>query len=113
MKPKLPPNRFYGIGLCLLLGVLVLGIVQWSFLPILIQNGPVGGASLEMSASHSSKFAAPFKFLFGDGLQLSVLRARVEVKQVTSGVSIVAEVPAYRTHELFLTSHHLRAPPTA
>jgi hypothetical protein len=95
------------------LGVLVLGIVQWSFLPILIQNGPVGGASLEMSASHSSKFAAPFKFLFGDGLQPCVVRARITVRRVTSRISIIAEVPVFRSDDLYLSAHHLRAPPTA
>jgi hypothetical protein len=97
----------------LVLGVLVLGIVQWSFLPILIQNGPVGGASLEMSAGHSSKFVAPFKFLFGDDLQPCVVRARITVRRITSGISILAEVPVYRSEVLFLSSHHLRAPPTA
>jgi hypothetical protein len=113
MKPNRPPNRWYLIGISLLLGVLVLGIVQWSFLPILIQNGPVGGASLEMSARHSSKFAAPFKFLFGDGLQPCVVRTRTTPRRVTSGICLVAEVPVHRSEELFFSSHQLRAPPTA
>jgi hypothetical protein len=113
MTPQRPSNRWYLISIALLLGVLVMGIVQWSFLPILIQNGPVGGASLEMSASHSSKFAAPFKFLFGDGLQPCVVRARTTLRRVTSRISIVAEVPVHRSEQLFLSSHQLRAPPTA
>ena len=42
MNPKRTTSRRYVACLLLLSGVLVLGIVQWSFLPILIQNGPVG-----------------------------------------------------------------------
>jgi len=113
MKPKCLSTRRYVICLSLLMGVLVLGIVQWSFLPILIQNGSVGGASLEMSAGHSSKFAAPFKFLFGDSLQPCVVGARITVRRVTSRISLVAEVVVYLSDDLFLSSHHLRAPPTA
>lgn len=113
MKPNCLPKRWYVICLSLVLGVLVLGIVQWSFLPILIQNGMAGGAALEMSAGHSSKFAAPFKFLFGDELQPCIVWARIIVRRITSGISIVAEVPVYRSEDLFLSSHHLRAPPTA
>jgi hypothetical protein len=113
MKPNCFPSRWFVLGIFLLLGVLVLGIVQWSFLPILIQNGPVGGASLEMSASHSSKFAAPFKFLFGYGIQPCIVRAGITLRRVTSGISILAEVPIHRSDGLFLSSHQLRAPPTA
>ncbi len=113
MKPNCPPNRRYLICLTLVMGVLVLGIVQWSFLPILIQNGPVGGPSLEMSASHSSKFAAPFKFLFSDGLQPCIVLSRITVRKITSVIFIVTEDPAYRSEDLYFSSHQLRAPPTA
>jgi hypothetical protein len=113
MKPNCPPNRFYLICLSLLMVVLVLGIVQWSFLPILIQNGPISGPSLEMSAGHSSKFAAPFKFLFSDGLQPCIVLSRITVRQITSAIFIVRDVPTYRSDELHLSSHLLRAPPTA
>jgi hypothetical protein len=113
MKPKCLPNRWYVISLTLLMAVLVLGIVQWSFLPILIQNGPVGGASLQMSAGHSSKFAAPFKFLFGDSLQPCVVRSGITVRRITSAIFIVTEVPASHSDQLYLSSHQLRAPPTA
>jgi hypothetical protein len=59
MNPKRFTSPRYVAGLLLLSGVLILGIVQWSFLPILIQNGPVAGtAVLEVPAGHSSKFAA-------------------------------------------------------
>jgi hypothetical protein len=95
------------------MAVLVLGIVQWSFLPILIQNGAVGGASLELSASHSSKFAAPFKFLFGDGLQPCVVLSRITVRRTVTAIFIVTKDPAYRSEDLYFSSHQLRAPPTA
>ena len=113
MKPNCLPNRWYVICLSLLMAVLVLGIVQWSFLPILIQNGQAGGASLEMSAGHSSKFAAPFKFLFSDGLQPCVVLSRITVRKVSSVIFIVTEDPAYRSEDLYFSSHQLRAPPTA
>ena len=42
---------------CLILSaVLVLGIIQWSFLPFLVQNGPVyGGSVVEMLAGHTCR----------------------------------------------------------
>ena len=113
MKPNCLPNRWYVICVSILLGVLVLGIVQWSFLPILIQNGPVGAPSLEMSASHSSKFAAPFKFLFSDGLQPCLVVSGITVRKIVTVVFIVTEDPAYRSADLFFSSHQLRAPPAA
>ena len=71
-------GRPYAICLLLLSGVLVLGIVQWSFLPLLIQNGPSTGAPLlEFSAGHTSKFAAPYKTLFGDGLNPCLVQAGI------------------------------------
>jgi hypothetical protein len=113
MKPNCQPNRWYVICLSLLMAVLVLGIVQWSFLPILIQNGPVGGTSLEMLAGHSSKFAAPFKFLFSDGLQPCVVLSGITVRRIVTVSFIITEDPAYRSEDLYFSSHQLRAPPTA
>src|SRR6266550_610207 len=50
----------------LLSGVLILGMVQWSFLPILIQDSSFSGrTAVEVSPRHSSKFAASFKSLIG------------------------------------------------
>src|SRR6266576_469501 len=53
---------------CLLLsGMLILGIVQWSFLPVLIQDSSfLGRTAVEVSPGHSSKFAASFKSLVGN-----------------------------------------------
>jgi hypothetical protein len=100
---------------CLLLsGVLVLGIVQWSFLPLLIQNGPVGNAAvLEVSAGHSSKFAAPFKCLFGDGLRPCLLQARITIRKVATRITNPLEDSFSGKDEFFLAYHPLRAPPSA
>jgi hypothetical protein len=114
MNPTRPTNRKYLALLVLLAGVLVLGIVQWSFLPILIQNGPVGNSAvLEMSAGHSSKFAAPFKCLFGDGLKPSVAQSRISVPAVSSRMPEPADVPTFCKDEFFLSNYPLRAPPSA
>jgi hypothetical protein len=87
MNPKRSTSHRYVAYLLLLAGVLVLGIIQWSFLPLLIQNGPVAsGAHLEMSASHSSKFAAPFKCLTGDGLRPCLVRSRTTFRRTVSRI---------------------------
>ena len=65
MNPGRTSNRRLACHLILAI-VLVFGIVQWSFLPILVQSAPAGsGSFLEASNSHTSKFAAPFKCLLG------------------------------------------------
>jgi hypothetical protein len=114
MNPKRTPSRRYLACLLLLSGVLVLGIVQWSFLPILIQNGPVGTAAvLEMSAGHSSKFAAPFKCLFGDGLKPCLVQSRITVQRVASRTPYAPETQFSGSDVFFLSHHPLRAPPSA
>jgi hypothetical protein len=114
MNPKRIPSRRYVAVLLLLSGVLVLGIVQWSFLPLLIQNGPVGSAAiLEMSASHTSKFAAPFKCLFGDGLNPCLMQSRITVRRVASRIVRLPDAPISGQDDFSLTHHPLRAPPSA
>jgi hypothetical protein len=114
MNPKRIPSRRYVASLLLLSGVLVLGIVQWSFLPILIQNGPVGSAAvLEMSAGHSSKFAAPYKCLFGDGLKPCLTQTRINVRRTASRIPHPPEETISGKDEFFLSYHPLRAPPSA
>jgi hypothetical protein len=114
MNSKRTPYRRH-IGLLLLLsGVLVLGIVQWSFLPILIQNGPLGGSPvLEMSASHSSKFAAPFKCLFGDEMTPCLGQSRITVRRIASRIPDSPETQISGPGDVFLSYHPLRAPPSA
>jgi hypothetical protein len=107
-------RRHSPAALLLLSGVLVLGIVQWSFLPILIQNGSVARpAALEMSAGHSSKFAAPFKCLFGDALKPCLVQWRVAVRRVTSRIPHPLETQIITKDDFFLSYHPLRAPPSA
>jgi hypothetical protein len=114
MNPKRTPSRRFVACLLLLSGVLVLGIVQWSFLPILIQNGPVGStALLEMSAGHSSKFAAPFKCLFGDGPKPCLAQARIAAQRITSRIPNAPEDPILCKDEYLLSYHPMRAPPSA
>jgi hypothetical protein len=114
MNPKRIPSRRYIATLLLLSSVLVLGIVQWSFLPILIQNGPVGSAAvLEMSSGHSSKFAAPFKCLFGDGLRPCLVQSRITVRRAASRIPRPPEDPVSGKDDFFLSYHPLRAPPSA
>ena len=114
MNPTRSTNRKYLALLLALSAVLVLGIVQWSFLPILIQNGPVGSSAvLEMSAGHSSKFAAPFKCLFVDNLNPSIEPARMIMPAVSSRLAETPKLPAAMKEEFFLSSAPLRAPPSA
>jgi hypothetical protein len=114
MKPIRNPRRRYAALLFVALAVLVFGIVQWSFLPILIQNGPVGGAAvLEMAAGHSAKFAAPFKCLFGDGLGPCLVQSRIIVRRIASRVIHPPEAPISGKDVFFLSYYPLRAPPSA
>ena len=93
--------------------VLVLGIVQWSFLPILIQNGPVANYSVfEVSGGHSAKFAAPYPGFFGDALRPVVTDARLAPPQTTT---IRYRLPADYVRpqdDIFFAERQLRAPPS-
>lgn len=114
MNPTRPTSRRYVACLLLLSGVLILGIIQWSFLPILIQNGLVGStALLEMSAGHSSKFVAPFKCLFSDGLRPCLVQSRMTVGRMASRIPHPPEAPISGNDDFFLSYHPLRAPPSA
>jgi hypothetical protein len=114
MNPHRTPNRWFAACLLLVSGVLVLGIIQWSFLPILIQNGPVARTgTLEMSAGHSSKFAAPFKGLFGDRAAPCLVQSRITLRGISSRIPHSPEAPTSGQNEFFLSYHPLRAPPSA
>src|ERR1700681_207187 len=108
MNPKRSTSRRYVACLLLLSGVLVLGIVQWSFLPLLIQNGPVGSSAvLEMSAGHSSKFAAPFKCLFGDGQRPCLVQSRTTLPRVAFRIPHSPETQFSGTDVFFLSYYPL------
>ena len=114
MNPERTPSRRYIACLLLLSGVLLLGIVQWSFLPILIQNGPGTSAGvLGVSASHTSKFAAPFKCLFGDGLNPCLVQTRITVRRIASRIVRLPDAPISGQDDFSLTHRPLRAPPSA
>lgn len=101
---------------CLLLvaAVLVLGIVQWSFLPVLNQNGPgTAGTVLEFSASHTSKFAAPFKALHGDGWIPCLVQTRINIQRAAFTNVRLADAPATSQCDFALTHRPFRAPPSA
>jgi hypothetical protein len=114
MNPKPSQTRRYVACLLLLSGVLILGIVQWSFLPILMQNGPVAStAVLELSAGHSSKFAAPFKCLFGDGLRPCLVQSRIIVRRIAVRIPDPPDAPIAGKDDFLLSDHPLRAPPSS
>jgi len=114
MNPQRTPSRRFAACLLLLACVLVLGIVQWSFLPILIQNGPSTNATVQdLSASHSSKFAAPFKFLFGDRLNPCIAPSRITLQRVASAFVRLPDAPISMQYDFSLTQPPLRAPPSA
>lgn len=114
MNPSRSISLRYYMCLFMLLGVLVLGIIQWSVLPILIQNGPGAIASvLGVSASHSSNFAAPFKCLFVDGLNLCLVPSRITVRKVACRIVRLPDAPISGQDDFSLTHRPLRAPPFA
>lgn len=114
MIPERTISRRFAVCLLLLSAVLVLGIVQWSFLPLLIQNGPSTGAPLlEFSAGHTSKFAAPYKALFGDGWNPCLAQTGITVRPIVSRIAFVPDAPISGPNDVSLTHHPLRAPPSA
>ena len=114
MNPERNPSSRYVACILLLSGILVLGIIQWSFLPLLIQDGPLTSATvLEMSASHTSKFAAPFKCLFGDGLNPCLAQSRITVRRMASRMVRLPDAPISGQDDISLTHRPLRAPPSA
>ena len=114
MIPQRSLSRLYVACLFVLAAVLVLGIVQWSFLPVLIQNGPnTAGVALEFSASHTSKFAAPFKALHGDGWVPCLVQTRINLKRPAFTNVRLADAPITSQCDFSLTHRPLRAPPSA
>lgn len=106
-------NRWFAV--CLIVSaVLVLGIVQWSFLPILVQCAPLPGKILlEDSSSHTSKFAAPFKCLFGDALEPCIPPSGISGPRITLNFFHRTEEPTPDWQDMFLSQRQMRAPPTA
>ncbi len=96
----------------ILMVVLFLGLVQWSFLPLMTENGlPSSSAVLSISAGHTSKFAAPFKCLFGDPLNTCVLPSGVSLPMVAASLFHRLEEPPSSRSDRFFSHRQLRAPP--
>jgi hypothetical protein len=100
---------------CLILTVvLFLGLVQWSFLPLLVDAGLTSSnAVVGISAGHTSKFAAPFKCLFGDRLNSCVLPSGVSLPMVAASLYRRLEEPSSNRIDGFFSHRRLRAPPFA
>ena len=100
---------------CLLLSVvLILGIVQWSFLPVLIQNPSSSGrAAVEVSPGHSAKFAAPSKFLLGDFLYPCLQQAGFTVPRTPLKYFYQREETSFARDDQFFPHRQLRSPPIA
>jgi hypothetical protein len=102
---------------CLLLTlVLFLGLVQWSFLPLLLDSGmPASSAAMTMAAGHSSKFAAPFKLWFGESISPishCVLQSADCVPSFTASLFQRVEQPVSTRDDRFFSHRQLRAPPS-
>jgi hypothetical protein len=115
MNPGRATTRHF-ITCLLLSAVLILGIVQWSFLPVLIDSPSFsGGASIEVSPGHSSKFAAPFKYLSGtiDYLQTCLTPASLRVQIPPFSFPRRLEEPSLKRDDQVFSYHSLRSPPSA
>jgi len=93
--------------------VLFLGLVQWSFLPLLIDSGmPASSAVMTMAAGHSSKFAAPYKHWVGTSLGQYVRQPIGSVPMFTPRLIQPVEELVSSRDDRFLTHSLLRAPPS-
>src|ERR1700730_12681411 len=100
---------------CLLLSaVLILGIVQWSFLPVLIQDSSFSGrTAVDVSPGHSSKFAAPSKFLLGNFLRPCLKQANVATMQTSACFFYEPAESSFARDDRFFLQRQLRSPPSA
>src|SRR3981081_85239 len=102
---------------CLLLsGMLILGIVQWSFLTVLIQDSSFSSrTAVEVSPGHSSKFAASFKSLIGNFGSLQTCLGKSSYAGPRPPVSFFRHPtePSFRQHDQFFSHRPLRSPPSA
>jgi hypothetical protein len=99
---------------CLILTtVMFLGLVQWSFVPLLADNGmPARNTILSMAEGHPSKFVAPFRCLFADSLTSCLPASGVSVPMVTATFFHRFEERASSREARFFSHPQLRAPPS-
>lgn len=114
MNPARSASRYRVVCLFLASAVLCLGIVQWSFLPILVQNASSASKPvLEASGGHTAKFAAPYKYLFGSGLRRWLTQSRIIVPRTASFILHLPETSISVQDDFSLSHHPFRAPPSA
>ena len=103
------------LGACLFLSaVLILGIVQWSFLPVLIQSPSFSRQSaVDVSPGHSAKFAAPSKFLLGNFLQPCLRQASLAALRTALSYFCQPAEPFFACDGQFFSRRQLRSPPFA
>jgi hypothetical protein len=113
MEQTRPTNRQFSY--CLILSaVLILGIVQWSFLPVLIQSTSLAsGTRVEISPGHSAKFAAPFKGLFEDSYKPGQTHSTVASPQAPASFFGIPKELNRTPNEQFFSNRQLRSPPSA
>jgi hypothetical protein len=111
----LAKKRNCGLTRCLFFwAVLVFGLVQWSFLPVLIQTDfQQGSPSLEAQNCHTAKFKAPFKHIFSDSSQAYVVTAQVSAPRAIEYFIRIPESPSAIIHAQSVTERQLRSPPSA
>jgi hypothetical protein len=115
MNPGRSTTRHF-ITCLFLSAVLILGIVQWSFLPVLIESPASSGrVSIEVSPGHSSKFAAPFKCFSGaiDYLQACLKSASLGVLIPPVSFSRRSDEPSFKHDDQVVPHRQLRSPPSA
>ena len=97
----------------LLSAVLVLGLVQWSFLPLLIQNTELsGGSFLVVSNGHTSKFAAPFKCFLTDASSPVIAEYRLSITRISVKFTNRQDEPSSDWDDHVLSLRQFRSPPS-
>jgi hypothetical protein len=112
MNPGHAKNR--RCTFCLILTiVLFLGLVQWSFLPLLVGNAmPARYTVLSMAEGHPAKFVAPFRCLFADSLTSCLPASGVYVPMVSAAFFHRFEERVSSRDARFFFYPQLRAPPS-
>jgi hypothetical protein len=96
-----------------LVALLLAGIIQWSFLPVLIQTPSMAGDYLLDSSSwHTSKFAAPYKFFGVDSTQLFAVQTAVVEFEIAKGFSLRPAPPPFLQSAQFASERQQRSPPS-
>ncbi len=106
--------KYYSRAFCLvLMGVLILGLVQWSFLPLLMDGRMAScSAVLTITGGHTAKFAAPFKCPFDDSTSTCLLETRQCAPVIVASFVCRVENTSPHRESVFHSDRLLRAPPS-